>query len=68
MTTYTKTGRSKRHRIGYIAVGYSSEMDFWYSSEGVFATSKLAQENLLQEYYPVDFAYAVKVDLKIPKE
>jgi len=67
MPATIKNGRSKRHKVGYIAVGYSSEYTFWYSSEGVFSTKKAAIEDL-EFYYSPDFSYAVKIDLKMPKK
>lgn len=67
MPTTNKTGRNRKHKIGYISVGYSAQDNFWYSSEGVFATPKLAIDDC-RFCYPVDFAYAIKVNLKIPKK
>ncbi len=54
--------RRGKSKVGWIAVGYSKEDDFWYSSEGVFGSRKVALKNI-QFYYPVDNAYAIKVDL-----
>jgi hypothetical protein len=67
MPSNIKNGRTKKHRVGYIALGYSEEEDFWYSSEGVFASKKAAIKDL-EFNYPVDFAYAVKVDLSFPSK
>lgn len=66
MPSQNKTGRTKKHRVGFIAVGYSVFNDFWYSSEGVFSTAKDAIEDL-NHLYEVDLSYAVKIGLKKPK-
>ena len=67
MPAVIENGRSKRHKVGYIAVGFKYCYDFWYSSEGVFSTKKAAIKDLEFNYSP-DFSYAVKIDLKIPKK
>ena len=67
MSTTITNGRSRRHKVGYIAVGYSSTIDYWFSSEGVFSTKKEAIKDLEFNYSP-DFSYAVKIDLKMSKK
>lgn len=62
MPSDAKTGCTIRSKIGYIAVGFSKEDDFWYSSEGVFKTAKLAIEDLA-EWHPSSGIKAIKIKL-----
>ena len=69
MPSEAKTGCNKRTKIGYVAVGYSREEDFWYSSEGVFRTRQLALDDLAgNPGWPVDFVYAIGVPLDMLPE
>lgn len=67
MPANKRNGRSKLHRIGYIAVGFNKKDNFWYSSEGIFNSPKAALKDL-NEYYSVNFSYSVKIQLKKPKK
>ena len=58
-----RNGRNKRHQIGWLAIGYSKQLDLWFSSEGVFNTADNAIADLQQWYGPFDFVRAVKVSL-----
>jgi hypothetical protein len=62
MPARDSTGCNNRHKFGWIAVGYCEEDDFWFSSEGVFRSKKLAIEDLI-ENYTVDQYSAVRVPL-----
>lgn len=66
MPSNTSNGRTKRHKVGWVAVGYSKADDFWYSSEGVFGSPEEARADLEYNYY-VDSSYAVKIPLDLSK-
>lgn len=63
MPSIRRTGCNKNNRIGFIAVGFSVKYNFWYSSEGVFNNEDEAIRDL-ENLYPVDISYAVKLQLR----